>query len=177
MARIRIADGNSAERRRAWPFRPEAKVLAERLRDAVSLQSLLPLRIQELVRYRIAQANDCPLCMDSRYVSGMQEGITDRLYAEIGHYRESLEYSDAERVAIEFAERFALDHLAIDEELFERLRQHFDDDDIIEITVFAARHLAFGRLIEVLQLDLACSIHQELVVKLSSTPRQALDDL
>ena len=45
------------------------------------------------------------------------------------------EYSGAEQVAIEYAERFALDHLSIDDAFFARLQEHFTDADILDLTI------------------------------------------
>jgi alkylhydroperoxidase family enzyme len=89
----------------------------------------------------------------------MQHGITEELYSHLdADYRHSGEYSDAEKVAIEYAERFALDHLGIDDDLFRRLLLHFDSGDVLELTIIIARHLGFGRLTQVLGVDVACSI-------------------
>ncbi len=80
------------------------------------------------------------------------------MYAHVAEHSDHAEYSDAERVAIEYAERFALDHLAIDDELFVRLREQFGDADILDLTICIADFLAFGRLTEVLRLDQECSL-------------------
>ena len=61
-------------------------------------------------------------------------------------------------MAIEYAERFALDHTRIDDGLFERLRAVFDDAQILDLTVCIARHLAFGRITQVLGVDVACPL-------------------
>lgn len=61
-------------------------------------------------------------------------------------------------MAIEYAERFALDHLSLDDGFFTRLREHFSDADILDLTICTADFLAFGRLTEVLRLDQACSL-------------------
>jgi alkylhydroperoxidase family enzyme len=89
----------------------------------------------------------------------MQQGITEELYTHLDlDYRQRPDYSDAEKVAIEYTERFALDHLAIDDELFRRLLEHFDPGDVLELTVIIARHLGFGRLTQVLGLDVDCPV-------------------
>ncbi|MCB0997599.1 MAG: hypothetical protein KDB21_21055 [Acidimicrobiales bacterium] len=62
-------------------------------------------------------------------------------------------YSERERLVIEFAERFALDHESLDDDVFGRLSAHFDDAEILELAVCVARHLGFGRLTRVLDLD------------------------
>jgi alkylhydroperoxidase family enzyme len=87
-----------------------------------------------------------------------EQGVTEDMYAHVADHREHPEYSGAERIAIEYAERFALDHLAIDEVFFERLHEHFDDADILDLTICIADFLAFGRLTEVLRLDQECSL-------------------
>jgi alkylhydroperoxidase family enzyme len=87
-----------------------------------------------------------------------EQGVTEDMYAHVADHREHPEYSGAERIAIEYAERFALDHLAIDEAFFERLHEHFDDADILDLTICIADFLAFGRLTEVLRLDQECSL-------------------
>ena len=80
------------------------------------------------------------------------------MYAHVAEHRDHPEYSDAERVAIEYAERFALDHLAIDDEFFVRLREHYSDADVLDLTICIADFLGFGRLTQVLKLDQACSL-------------------
>jgi alkylhydroperoxidase family enzyme len=80
------------------------------------------------------------------------------MYEDIERSADSIEYSEAERVAIEYTEKFALDHLSIDDRMFDRLREHFSDPDILELTAIIARHLAFGRLTKVLEIDIACPL-------------------
>ena len=87
-----------------------------------------------------------------------EQGVTEDMYSHVAEHRDHPEYSDAERVAIEYAERFALAHLEIDDEFFVRLREHFSDADILDLTICIADFLAFGRLTEVLRLDQECSL-------------------
>ncbi len=58
-----------------------------------------------------------------------------------------------ERVALEYAERFVLDHEAIDDALVERLRASFDDGEVLELSACIARHMGFSRITRVLRLD------------------------
>lgn len=61
MARIEIPDGEGTERSRMWRLRPELGEAAAHLSSAVYQQSVLPARVKEAVRYRIARINDCPI--------------------------------------------------------------------------------------------------------------------
>ena len=87
-----------------------------------------------------------------------EHGVTEELYAHVADHREHAEYSEAERVAIEYAERFALDHLSIDDEFMARLRAQFSDADVLDLTICIADFLAFGRLTQVLKLDVQCDL-------------------
>src|ERR1700732_1842141 len=53
-------------------------------------------------------------------------------------WQESALFDDRERVALEYAEAVTLRSDAIDEHLIERLKRHFDDDAIIELTALVA---------------------------------------
>ena len=55
-------------------------------------------------------------------------------------------------MAIEYAERFPVDHHTIDDELFQRLRSQFADDEVLDLTLCLAVYLGLGRTLEVLQI-------------------------
>ena len=52
-----------------------------------------------------------------------QQGASEELYAHVAEYRSWPGYTDRERLAIEFAERFVVDHTNMDDEFFGRLRR------------------------------------------------------
>ena len=58
--------------------------------------------------------------------------------------------SDRERLAAEYAERFALDHLAMDDDLWSRLRSAYGDDEIADLTICCGMFLGLGRTLAVL---------------------------
>ena len=61
-------------------------------------------------------------------------------------------------MAIEYARLFASNHLAINDDLFARLHEHYSDAEILDLSVCTARFLGFGRLTQVLGVDAACAI-------------------
>jgi alkylhydroperoxidase family enzyme len=87
-----------------------------------------------------------------------EQGVTEELYAHVDEHGHP-EYSPAEQVAIEYAEKFALDHLSIDDALFDRLHEHFSDADILDLSICIADFLGFGRLTQVLKLDVQCDVN------------------
>ena len=87
-----------------------------------------------------------------------QQGLTEELYAHVAEYRDHPGYSDRERVAIEYAERFVLDHQHIDDDLFRRLRAVFTDPEVLDLNVCIAVFLGLGRILKVLGVDETCMI-------------------
>ena len=56
-------------------------------------------------------------------------------------------------MAIEYAERMALDHHNIDDAFFDRLKEHFSDEQILELGMMIGQFIGFGRLLMVLDLE------------------------
>jgi alkylhydroperoxidase family enzyme len=77
------------------------------------------------------------------------------MYAHVAKYREREEYSEREKLAIEYAEKFAIDHLSIDGHFFDRLKACYSDKEIVELSVSIATFLGFGRMIKVLDLSVS----------------------
>ena len=57
--------------------------------------------------------------------------------------------TDREKLAAEFAQRFALDHLAMDDEFWARLRAAFADDELADLTICCGMWLGMGRAMAV----------------------------
>ena len=61
MARIDVPDGEGGEAVQIWTLRPEMGKAVARFSKAAYHESILPTRVREAVRMRIAQLNDCPI--------------------------------------------------------------------------------------------------------------------
>ncbi|MEM9620503.1 MAG: hypothetical protein AAF993_02570 [Pseudomonadota bacterium] len=62
-------------------------------------------------------------------------------------------FTEPERMALEYADRMALDHHNIDDGFFERMRVHFNDEQILELGMMIGQFIGFGRLLMVLDLE------------------------
>jgi alkylhydroperoxidase family enzyme len=159
MPRIEIPDGKSDPEVRMWKLRPEMGMGAGTLSHAVYEQSILPVRERELARMRIAQINDCAICQQWRKTAGTAEALTEDDFANVREYRTYPGYSERERLAVEYAERFALAHTEIDDAFFDRLHAEYTDAEILDLTVCIGAWLALGRTMNVLGIDDSCRIH------------------
>ena len=94
---------------------------------------------------RIAQINDCVACSDFRADSVLEAGVAPELYENVAAYATYPGYTARQRLAIEYAERFANDHASIDDAFFGRLREIFTDEEVLDLTLCVAVFLGLGR--------------------------------
>jgi alkylhydroperoxidase family enzyme len=119
------------------------------LSEAVYGNTRLALREREAARWTIALVNDCVVCQDTRARDGEAAGVDEGFYAEVADWRSSGALSERERLAAEFAQRFALDHQAMDDELWARLRAAYADDELADLTMCCGMFLGLGRVLAV----------------------------
>jgi alkylhydroperoxidase family enzyme len=82
----------------------------------------------------------------------MQQGLNDELYNSVHQYETNDAFTPREKLAAEFAERFATDHTSIGDELFARLKEHFTHPEILELTITIGYCVGIGRAFHVLDV-------------------------
>src|SRR6478736_6144108 len=153
MARIEIPDGPGAPGRRVFGLRPEMAGTVTDMIDAVYHRSALPATEREVARLRVAQLNDCSACSTARAQSMLDAGVTENDYGHLDEWRTWPGYTERQRLAIEYAERFTIDHQGLDDEFYDRLRAQFADDEILDLSLCLAIWLGLGRVLAVLQVE------------------------
>jgi AhpD family alkylhydroperoxidase len=152
LARIALPEGDQLDIVKALTLRPKLAGAVAAMNDAVFASSL-DWRLHEVVRMRIAQINGCTVCLAWRTPEAAAAGVTDELLTAVAQWRDSLEFTDAERVALEFTELFCTDSVSISDELMARLAEHFDPGEIVELSLVIGKYLSQGRFMQVLGLD------------------------
>ncbi len=95
--------------------------------------------------------------MNARLLQGAEHDLSEEKIAQLDEGEN--DFTEAERLAIEYAERMALDHHNIDDRFFECLRAEFSDEQIVELGMMIGQFIGFGRLIKVLDLEpQACAV-------------------
>ena len=70
---------------------------------------------------------------------GSRNGVsTEKLEALLEDYAKSPLFTDAEKVALEYADAMTDTRRDVDDDLFARLQRHYDDDTIAEMTMIIA---------------------------------------
>src|ERR1051325_10909929 len=109
-------------------------------------RSTLPRRMLELVRLRVAFHNQCRSCMAIRYQSAIDDGLDEGAVCSLERPFEAQDLSEREKAAIAYADISSTNHFAIDDATFDELRKHFTEAEIVELGMFIAYFIGFGRL-------------------------------
>lgn len=134
---------------------PEIGQAASNFSLSVYQHTTLGLREFEAARLRIAQINGCLFCLDwrtERDGEKVEEGFLDA----VTHWRTTDSFDARTRLAAEYAERYAIDHHNLDDEFWKRMKAHYSQAEIVELSMCIGSWLAFGRLNHVLGLDSVC---------------------
>jgi len=126
--------------------RPEIALGLGQFTSALRLNRTLPERLMELVRLRIAFFNQCRSCMAIRYASAVDDGLNEGAVCSLERPAEAADLTPAEKAAIRYGELMATDHLAIDDAVYDDLRIHFSEPQIVELGLWCALCVGIGRL-------------------------------
>jgi AhpD family alkylhydroperoxidase len=115
---------------------------------------LLPAKLKELVRLRIARLNTCRYCLGSLSPLAEKQGVTDRHIAEL-EYRPAGLFTDQELAAFDLAEAIWNNAAAAgqDTALRERMRGHFTDAQMLELVWAIGMYIGLGRMIVYFGID------------------------
>jgi 4-carboxymuconolactone decarboxylase len=91
-------------------------------------------KLKALAGTKAACLIGCQFCIDIGSHLSRQAGVTEEQLRNLHAYRESPAFSPVERLVLEYAEAMCQVPASVSDELFARLREHFDEEQIIELT-------------------------------------------
>jgi alkylhydroperoxidase family enzyme len=130
--------------------------------QAVYEYSSLSLREFEAARITMARINDCALCLDWRTARDVPsrgadpDEVPESFYAAVGADDGAL--TERERLAAEFARRYAVDHRSMDAAFWARCHDAYTDDELVDLALCVGSWLALGRFNQVFDIDGACRV-------------------
>ena len=110
-------------------------------------------RIKELVRLKLSRHHGCQVCNRGNEIDTLAAGFSqqqiDHIAAPSPQY-----FSAAELAVLELCEQVVLQNLdgAMTPDLHRRLREHFDDAEILELGLFAAMLTGFSKFLFVFDM-------------------------
>lgn len=123
-----------------WAHRPAVALAWLQALEQMHAHGLLPARLRELVRLKIASITNCVACQLARKTDSVDEADLACLSAD------NERFNAAERAALRYAELFAAAYTAIDDAVFDALKRCFSVPEIVELNLFCALMLAGGRM-------------------------------
>ena len=104
-------------------------------------------KLLQLVRMRASQINGCAYCLDMHSKDARAEGESEQRLYELDAWRETPFYTERERAALEWTEALTLIHQShAPDEVFEHVRQHFNDDELVALTLAIVAINGWNRL-------------------------------
>jgi AhpD family alkylhydroperoxidase len=91
-------------------------------------------RLKNLAMIRAAMLVGCEFCLDIGTAISRRSGISDDQLRELGTYRDSRLLSPLDKLVIEYADHLTRTPVDVPDALFARLREHFDEPQLVELT-------------------------------------------
>lgn len=146
---------------------PKAGVAWVRYWTTLLYDGLLPHTLKELCRIQISMDHRCGYCSTVRSKVAVAQGLEESKVAQIPHFETSSDFDAREKAALRYAKLFKSgDHGVDSDQVYDDLRQHFSEEEIVELGLFCAETDGAGKFVRslsVLSWDAACEINPELV--------------
>lgn len=123
---------------RVMCLHPQVLAANASLEQKLEKADSLPRSLKGLVEQRVAQLIGCPFCVDLSSALNARHGLSMEKIQSLPQWRQSSLFSETEKLALEYAEAMTRLPLVISDELFAGLKRCFTDQQIIELTEFAA---------------------------------------
>ncbi|BCA96512.1 alkyl hydroperoxide reductase AhpD [Legionella antarctica] len=94
--------------------------------------------IRSLVSIRVSQINWCSFCVDLNSLTIMKRINNSEKVDALENWRESGLFSPDEATALDYAEQMTESRQQVTDSCFERLKLHFDEAAIVELTALIA---------------------------------------
>jgi uncharacterized peroxidase-related enzyme len=135
-------------------LRNASRMLSE-LRD----EGVLPRRYLELSLVAVSLMNQCDYCVAHHGPMLTIEGVSKAGLETLLDYENHPELDDVDKLVVEYAHQVTLEPNQTRDAIFERLRAHFSNAEIVELTWRIALCGAFNRFNDVLQLEIEDKAH------------------
>jgi alkylhydroperoxidase family enzyme len=104
------------------------------LEQATAGQHRVPERLKVLAETKAAALVNCEFCCDIASSIAREAGVSERQLLALPRYAESEEFSELERLVLDYATTMTRTPATVTDELTASLREHFDERQLVELT-------------------------------------------
>lgn len=97
-------------------------------------QSRVERRLKALATVKAATLVHCEYCIDIGSSVARKSGLSDPQLLALPTYRDSGEFSELEKLVLDYAVAMSRTPVSVSDELFDALRKHFDERQLVELT-------------------------------------------
>jgi uncharacterized peroxidase-related enzyme len=124
---------------RLWARSPKVFLGVALLYGAIDRKSSpIPPAARSLLTVRVSQLNGCRFCVDLNAATLLKRGVAPEKVDALAAWQTSNLFSAQERAALAYAEAMTLPDPGVNDAVMAQLKEHFDDDAIIELTALIA---------------------------------------
>jgi AhpD family alkylhydroperoxidase len=105
---------------------------------AAERSTRVPERLKHLASMRAAMVAGCEWCLDFGSFLSKGHGVTEEEMRELPHYRETDAFDETEKLVMDFADGMSRSPVDVPNELFAKLRERFDEAQLVELADIAA---------------------------------------
>jgi AhpD family alkylhydroperoxidase len=105
---------------------------------AVEGSHLVNDRLKALAELKAAAMVGCEWCMDFGSDLSLRHGVSEQQLLELPRYRQSGAFSELEKLVVDYAAAITATPARVTDEQFDRLRPHFTDAQIVELSTAIA---------------------------------------
>ena len=139
LANQRRRYGKELEPARLWARTPKVFAGLSLLYGALDRKSSpIEASLRSLLTVRVSQINWCAFCVDINAATGLKRGVSEEQFAALDQFETSPLFDDRQKAALAYAEAITRTDAGVDEQLMARVKKHFDDDAVIELTAVIA---------------------------------------
>jgi alkylhydroperoxidase family enzyme len=126
--------GSGLEPVEIWAHQPKMMFAMGGFNQAVRKGQSVDVRIKNLVELKGAQMIGCEFCVDLGSQICRHSGFTDEELLALARYQQSDLFTEREKVALDYTVAVVRTPVEVTDELFTRMRKHFTDEQLVEIT-------------------------------------------
>jgi AhpD family alkylhydroperoxidase len=131
--------GAILEPARLWGRTPKVFATLALLYGALDRRSSpIEPSLRTLVTVRVSQINWCSFCVDVNSATALKRGISEEKLLAIADHAASPLFTEREKAALAYCESMTYTNRRPTEQDFALLRQHLNDDAIVELTALVA---------------------------------------
>ena len=106
----------------------------------------VPVRLRMLAELRVAALVGCRFCLDIGSALGRRAGVTEPQLRDLNDYATSDAFTPVDTLVLEYADRMTATPVDVDDALVARLRTHFDEPQLVELTAAIAHENLRARM-------------------------------